>query len=192
MTAPPWSRPRPIVGSDSKTVVHVLDTSKLNITGGFTDQDTQGVPYIVLPCGIDEPTIQGELQHAAADALHQATHLFNARERPLRAFNVSTWLWMHEAMAVFMETIVMPENQDYFRFLKSWIDMPQVSLDNHQAGYQASMFIRYLSAKLGLEFVSKVWAESRPNETPLEAFIRLMPPGQKFSSPDPDDSDIFA
>jgi Family of unknown function (DUF6055) len=186
MTALPWQRQPPPTDSTGKSHVYVLDSSP------FTIHDSHKVPFIVLSCRSNEPTTQAELHRAAAEAVHEGTHLFNYRERPMYDPNSDIWEWFDEGLAVLMEMLVASGNPDYFRFLMDWIDMPEMSLDDQEGHYQAGMFIRYLTKKMGIEFVNKVWLESKIEESPLEAIERMMPPSQKFLSADPSDKDIFA
>jgi hypothetical protein len=186
MTGEPWRREPPPADETRKTHVYVFDSSP------FTYFDRRLNPFIVLSCRSNEPTTQAELHRAAAEAVHEATHLFNYRKRPMHDPNSDAWEWFDEGISVLMETLVASGNQDYFRFLMDWIDVPEMSLDAPGGKYQAGMFVRYLTKRLGLDFVNRVWTESDINETPIEALQRLMPAGQKFISPDPNDRDIFA
>lgn len=197
MTTPPLSRKPPCVGPAGKTAVYVFDIAELFLDGSpfpFTDVDLQDIPYIGLPCRSDEPTTPAELQRAAAAAVHEATHVFNFRERPLRDRLIyEVWSWFDEATCVFMETLVLPNNPDSLRFAMDWADHPEVPLDHWSAQYQAGLFVRYLAERMGPGFISRVWMESATSEKPLEALTRLSrEQGQEFSSPDPDIVDIFA
>jgi Family of unknown function (DUF6055) len=200
MKSPPWSRPDPIVGSEGKTVVKVLDTAELKIGARppFTAADLGGAPYIYLLCGTDEPMAKGERLRAMADAVHEATHVFNWSERPLHGPNLTLdmrndpWRWMHEAMAVYMETVVLKGNQDFHRFLRYWVTIPEIPLDTPKAGYQASMFLCYLAEKVGPEVINRIWTPPKMKETPLHAIERVLKQeGRIFVSPLPDD-DVFA
>jgi hypothetical protein len=186
MTSAPWQREPPVADRTGKTHVYVLDNSP------FTAHDRNEIPYIGLSCRSNEPTTQAELHRAAAEAVHEGTHLFNYRERPMHDPNSDVWEWFDEGLAVLMEMLVASGNPDYFRFLMDWIDVPEMSLDDPEGHYQAGMFIRYLGKKMGLEFVNKVWMQSEIQESPLEAIKRMMPSSQKFISADPNDRDLFA
>ncbi|MCI0489895.1 MAG: DUF6055 domain-containing protein [Blastocatellia bacterium] len=186
MTDSPWNRDKPEVGAGGRTHVYLSDSSP------FTATDGQGIPFINLPCRNNDPTTQAEIRRAAAEAVHEATHVFNHRKRPFIDLFTDPWVWFDEGMALFMETLVVPGNPDYCRFLMNWIDMPEISLDDIHAKYQAGMFIRYLSKRIGNEFINDVWTKSRETEKPLEALVRLMPAGKIFLSHDPSVKDIFA
>lgn len=186
MTAEPWGREPPAVGEAGKTHVYVFDSSPL------TSYDLRKVPYIVLPSRSSEPTSHAELSRAGAEAIHVATHLFNYRERPFHDVRSAPWEWFDEGMAVLMEMLVAPGNADYFRSLIDWSDNPQIPINDPDGKYQAGMFIRYLSKRLGLEFINDVWTKSDPEEGPLEALQRLMPGGEKLVSADPEVRDLFA
>src|SRR5688572_24388298 len=96
-------------------------------------------------------------------------------------------------MALFMETIVVAGNPDYFRFILNWIDMPELSLDDPRAKYQAGMFIRYLAKRIGPQFINDVWMDSEKYEPPLEALERIL---EKYESDrkliSSTESDVFA
>jgi len=184
MTADPWHREAPVTDG-GRTHVYIADSEPYTF-------HRRKVPFIVLSSRSNEPTTQAELYRAAAEAVHEATHLFNFREHPMNDPNSKAWEWFDEGIAVLMETLVASGNTDYFRFLMNWIDMPEVSLDDPKGKYQAGMFVRYLSKRLGVGFVNDVWTQSLVDETPLQTIARLIPSGQTFISPDPTVSDIFA
>jgi hypothetical protein len=149
LTAKPWSRPRPAVSDSRRVEVYVFDISELIPADGspFTSS-ADSTPFICLPAGSYEPSPQAELHRAAAEAIHEATHVFNHRERPLGGPNSGPWEWVDEALAVLMEITLIPGNQDHFRFLKNWVEIPEVPLDNWAARYQAGLFACYLEKKL--------------------------------------------
>lgn len=186
MLSSPWNREPPPTDSSKKTHVYILDSSP------FTAYNRDYVPFIVLSSRSSEPTTQAELHRAAAEAVHEGTHLFNYTKRPMHDLNSPAWEWFDEGHAMLMEMLVAPGNPDYFRFLTNWIDMPEMPLDDPDAHYMSGMFVRYLSKRMGCEFVNNVWTGSEPNEVPLTTLERLMPEGQKFLSANPDDKDLFA
>jgi Family of unknown function (DUF6055) len=195
MTDAPWNRPPPVVDLDRRTHVFVFDTYPFTDVDPFSQtapgSSAQTVPYIVLPCRNDETSTQAELQRAAAEAVHEATHVFNFTEKPDDLL-VPAWEWYDEGFAVFMETLAVAGNPDYVRFLKNWIDRPEVPLDHRNARYQAGMFVRYLARRLGHRFVNEVWTDSAPSEGPFQAIQRMLPPNQVLISPDPKVKDLFA
>jgi hypothetical protein len=196
MTGPPWSRSAPVVDAGGRTHVFALNHSAITADDPFLEPHPKwtgrSVPFIVLPCRSDETTTQAELQRASAEAVHEATHVFNYTERPYDSFTSQDWEWFDEAFAVFMETRVLAGNPDYVRFLMNWIDMPEVPLDHSSAKYQAGMFVRYLAKRLGNEFVNDVWVSSEEKEDPLKTIQRLL--GDRFEvvSSDPHVQDLFA
>ncbi|NOT60208.1 MAG: hypothetical protein HOP19_08280 [Acidobacteria bacterium] len=193
LTAAPWSRPRPAVGDAGLIEVYVFDISELAVADGspFTSITEQGKAYICLPAGSFEPSPQAELHRAAAEAIHEATHVFNHQKRPLGDLQSRPWEWVDEALAVLMEITLIPGNQDHFRFLKNWVEMPEVSLDNWGARYQAGLFAYYLEKKVP-GFLNRVWQQAIPEDSPLEAMKRLAPAGEIFLSHLPDETDLFA
>ena len=182
----PWHREAPVTDATNKTHVYLLDDSP------FTAYDQDLVPFIVLSSRSNEPTTQAELHRAAAEAVHEGTHLFNYTKRPMHDLNSEAWVWFDEGLVMLMEMLVAPWNPDYFRFLTNWIDMPEMSLDDPDAHYVSGMFIRYLSKRMGCEFVNRVWMESKAQDTPLKTLEQLMPQGQRFLSANPDEEDLFA
>jgi hypothetical protein len=152
-----------------------------------------GVPYIGLSCRSDEPMNDAAMRRAAAEAVHEAVHVFNFTERPHNGIWANWWAWFDEALAVHLESRVLLGNQDYFRYLANWMDLPGVPLNQWGAHYQACLFVHYLSARLGPLFPNQVWMESRENEKPLEAIRRLLHDrGVVFASADPDHRDLFS
>ncbi len=195
MTSPPLNYKPLKVASEGKTLVYVFEISDLfpGKDDPFMSVDMDGIPYICLPCRSCEPTTGAELQLAAVRAVHEATHVFNCTKRSLRDPNYGPWAWVDEAMAVFMETLVLPGNPDPLRFLMNWSDRPEVSLDSWAGRYGASMFLRHLVKRVDLGFISKWWNDSEETESPPEALVRLLQDeGQEFSSADLDVPDIFA
>ena len=188
LISPPWNRQSPIVGKEGKTHVYVFDCG----LRPFTMFDEEKGPLIGLSSRNNEPTTQAELHRAAAEAVHEATHVFNYRERPFAELSSEPWIWFDEGFAVMMEMMVAPGNPDYFRFLMDWIDSPHIPLDHPSVRYQAGMFLQYLVNSLGPEFVNNVWTKSDEFEAPLEALERMMPAGKKFFSSQHDIRDVFS
>jgi hypothetical protein len=196
MTAAPWNRPAPIVDQGKKTHVFIYDSDPFTADDPFSTlapgSTATSVPYIVLPCRNDETTTQAELHRATAEAVHEATHIFNFTERPFDSMLAQEWEWYDEGFAIFMETHVVAGNPDYVRFLKNWIDMPEVPLDHPNAKYQAGMFVRYLAKRMGTAFINDVWTMSAPTEGPFQAIQRMLLPKHVLLSPNPAVPDLFA
>jgi hypothetical protein len=196
MTSPPWSRPAPIVDVDGRTHVFAFNHPAITADDPFADSAPRwagrSVPFIVLPCRSHETTTQAELQRASAEAVHEATHVFNYTQRPYDDFSSQDWEWFDEAFAVFMETRVLAGNPDYVRFLMNWIDMPETPLDHSSAKYQAGMFVRYLAKRLGNEFINDVWVNSDPTDDPLTAIQKLLGNRFRVVDSDPAVQDLFA
>lgn len=207
MTAQPLERQLPGFFAQRKVNVYIVDISQMfpEEECALTSVDEKRVPYIALPCRTNEPTIRAELDRAAAEAVHEATHVFNMRERPLYVRDSDErplldpyhwpWAWFDEATATFMESVVLAGNHDTLRFGLDWSDRPESSLDDWSACYEAWMFVRYLAKRFGLGFISKVWTEAAEDENPIETLTRLLDKdcnNSVFSSPKPDTPDIFA
>jgi len=195
MVQEPWKREPPYASKGGKIKVGIFDTSKADFRPGepFTDFDWQRVPFICLPHQNSEPSTQGEIRLAMVQAIHEATHVFNWCRRHPRDIDSGAWEWLDEAIATFMETLVMSGIPEHLRYVMYWNDMPEVSLDNYSTRYQASMFVRYLAKKYGVAFVNKVWMESLDEETPVQALARISQEASHvFSSHDPTVEDLFA
>ena len=195
MIQEPWKRESPYTRGQGKIKVGIFDTSKLKFRQSepFTNSDWQHIPFICLPHQNNEPSTQGEIRLAIVQAIHEATHVFNWCRRHPRDVNSGPWEWFDEATAIFMETLVMSGIPEHLRYVMYWNDMPEVSLDDYAARYQASVFIQYLAKKCGLGFVNKVWMESKDEETPIQALVRISQDANKvFSSSDPTIEDLFA
>jgi hypothetical protein len=187
MTAPPWNWPEPITDDGKKIRVFVCDEDPT------TYHDDEQYPCIVLPSRSDEPTTHAELLRAAAEAVHEGTHVFNFGKRPHYETSSNPWIWFDEGMAVLMETLVAAGNPDYFRFLRNWIDVPETPLDESEEKYQSGIFVGYLHRRLGADFVRRVWLDSDEGEGPIKALERLAEEnGITFVSPEPSVKDIFA
>ncbi|HZF09891.1 MAG TPA: DUF6055 domain-containing protein [Thermoanaerobaculia bacterium] len=191
MTGPPWNRPVPVTDGSRKTHVYVCDLSPVGDGSPFMAYDRNRIPYVALSCRSSEPLNEAVMRRAAAEAVHEATHVLNFSKRPLYGPYSEPWAWLDEGLAVFMESRVLPGNQDYFRFLADWIDVPGVSLNDWQAAYQACLFLHYLSGRLGSDFPNRLWMDSEDSEMPLEALRRFMPLGLSFASADPENRDLF-
>src|SRR5262249_44319730 len=117
MRQPPWSRPAPLTNSDAKTKVYICDLSMMG-GGPFTTRDADHVPFISLHSRSYEPMNDAAMRRAAAEAVHEGTHVFNYTQRPLDDDTYSSWWeWYDEGLAVLMESWVLPGNRDHFRFL---------------------------------------------------------------------------
>lgn len=194
MRASPWNRNPPLgMEQNGKINVYVFDVSEIISADGspFASATRDGNPYICLPSRSFEPSPQAEFHRAEAEAVHEATHVFNFRERPHTDIYSGAWEWVDEAIAVYMETHLIPGNHDHFRFLKNWVDMPEVSLDDWSARYQSGVFACYLENKMpGL--LNRLWVESRREERPFDVLSRLASPDRPFSSSDPGAQDLFS
>jgi hypothetical protein len=158
----------------------------------FSSADGDNIPFIGLPCRIHEPTIERAQLKATADAAHEAFHVIAASYRPFRDVNSTPWHWFNEGTAVFAERLLLQGNDDNLRFAVDWSDRPEEPLDSESSWYQAGIFVHYLANLLGTDFLSKVWTESLPTETPLTAIVRLLPKGVEFASADVAIDDLFA
>lgn len=186
MRSAPWDWPEPITDKTGKIRVYVCDEDP---TTGYDDNN---FPCILLSSRHDEPTTHGELLRAAAEAVHEATHAFTFTHRPHYETSSKPWIWFDEGLAVLMETLVSAGNPDYFRFLRNWIDAPEISLDDPDEKYQSGIFLGYLHRRLGPDFIKEVWTKSDIGEGPIEALERMsLGRDLTFLSPDPNVKDIF-
>jgi hypothetical protein len=193
MSDPLWGRRPPRTDASGKTLVYVCDLDQVGMGVPFTAANKERVPFIVLSSRSNEPLNDGVMRRAAAEAIHEATHVFNAEKRPFHLSGFRWWAWLDEAMATYMESRVLPGNQDYFRFLSNWIDLPGVPLNDWRASYQGCLFLHYLAEKVGPGFPHRIWIDSHPNERPLQAIHRLVSEkGRGFATSDPCKEDLFA
>jgi hypothetical protein len=193
MTGEPWSRDAPTVGDEEKTVVYVFDVSESfpGYYGPFTFVDLKGAPFIGLTSGSTEPTADAELARAAAEAAHEAVHVFNWQRRAILDPYWEQWRWFDEGMAVLLEAIVLPGNADHLRFLRDWVNLPHLPIDKDSMAYQAGVFLTYLARRTSLSFINDVWLKSGPTEKPFDTIERLLPADVSLFSPDPSEPDIF-
>jgi hypothetical protein len=194
MTSPPWDRRPPKTDASGKTHVYVCDLDQVGVGDPFTTSDRHRVPFIVLSCRSHEPLTDSAMRRAAAEAIHEATHAFNAEKRPFHhSADFHWWAWFNEAMATFMESRVLPGNQDYFRFLSNWIDLPGVPLNDWRAAYQGCLFLHYLAETVDPGLPNRIWTTAARDEKPLQAIDRLATEmGRTFASAAPDVQDLFA
>lgn len=174
MTNPPWSRVIPQWSASGKLPVYVCNLDQV-VRGGdpFTAFDRNGAPFIALSCRSSEPLTSSAMQRAAAEAVHEAVHAFNSEKRPFHRTAYLWWAWLDEALATFMESQVLPGNQDYFRFLSNWIDLPGVALNDWQAAYHGCLFLGYLTEAVDCSFPNRIWTEASSKERPLQTIHRL-------------------
>ncbi len=200
LTGPLFQRDPPQVGPEGKTIVRVCDLLDfplpLQLSDPFTTSEMtkEGVevPWIALPCRSPLPTLEGERRFVAAAAVHETVHAFNCRHRSLWEPASAPWEWFDEGMAHFGEMLVLPGNQDGLRFLHDWVDRPESSLDVRAARAQTGMFLRYLVNVMGPAFTTRLWTQSPPTETALDALVRLFGEEDRvFSSADPGNADFF-
>lgn len=179
LTRPPHSRQGPVVEPQAKkTLVYVLDLAAVGPGYGWPSSDhaidPPHPPFICLPARTEHPTLDAALQYARVAAIHEATHVFNARERPIGKFSYFLWRWLNEGMAVFLETVLAGGCPDYLQYCLNWVDRPERPLDDPQACYQAAMFVRCLEKTAGEGFVSQLWTQADEEEPPVAALARML------------------
>jgi hypothetical protein len=180
--------------TDASSLVRVLVFDLRDyLLGGdgspFTARGKDDVRTIALPCRNAEPLLQSCLNRAAADAVHEATHVFNYAARP-RGVKDGSWEWFNEATAVYMEARVLPGNLESIYFLMDWNDRPEVPLD--VTGYQGAMFVQYLVERYSAQLLTDLWEKSEPGEKPLEALARLSDDSPETKPPALTDCAVFA
>jgi hypothetical protein len=183
LIAPPfsWEKPNTRGGKTDVFVLHIGDAGLPNEP--FTAMYEDKVPYICLPCRSAEPVLQNALHRAEMEAVHEATHVFCWSLRPPVRLIEEKWGWFNEATAVFMESFVFAGNPDSIRFGLEWTDAPHVPLDDPSVQYQAGFFARYIARRFGPQLIGRLWAESKSNETPLQALERLLPAKDQSKMP---------
>ncbi len=174
-------------------IYHLFDDphTEMRVGEPFTHEDRSGIPYVGLPSRSHEPGIQDALKRARSEAVHEATHVF-IRQQKLARTNLNkmltmyrnqfrdwhtSWKWLDEATATYMEQVCYPGNDDYLRYCMNWIDMPHLSLNGTL--YEGCMYVRYLDRRFrGVgrpegQFAIDLWTSGRLEETPFEAIERL-------------------
>lgn len=141
----------------------------------FTTRD--GREFIIgLPSRRLEPDENSAFNLARADAIHEATHVFNFLARPpQRSLIEKGWQWFNEATAVFMERFLLHGTSACLRYIANWVDRPEVPLDHRDAEYEAGMFACYLSKRFGPRILTRIWTESGENDRPFDVLRRLLP-----------------
>lgn len=167
-STPPHLRPLPKPLID----VYVLDVFD-TLQGVPFMAVTKGVPYIVLPCRIPEPTTVAETLYATVCALHEGSHVLCEAQRGYARPESMRWRWFNEATAVWSEMLLSPDNPSTMGYFLGWCDFPERSLTVEPYWYGAGLFARYLEHELSEEFVSRVWTDGDRDRTPLETIERL-------------------
>lgn len=174
MSSPPWNRKHPVEAGE-KIPIYFVDVKKLlGFDNPFTFQQADNSAFIVLPCQCDVATVSQAFQFISAAAIHEATHVFNFTYRPFATYESQPWRWFDEGFCVFMENLVMWGNSDYFVYVRGWIDQPEIPLCHETRNSQAVMFVTFLAAKFGYEFINDVWTKAHRHETPLQTISRLL------------------
>lgn len=161
-------RPELVKDLPQQTHVYVYDTR----LAGMVERDGKE-RLLLLPVRHDLPRWKDALQRAQAEAAHEVMHLFNAVRHAPADMKSRWWEWLDEGLAVFAEAWVWPKNTDYYRFLPDWRDYPERPLDDAQARYQTRMFVAYLAARFGVEWLFQVWDGAKA-DMPLEALCQAL------------------
>ena len=184
----------PLTDQSGKTSVYLCELYDVTRRGcPFTD-GANGIPYIVLPCRQNTPSIEEELDYATAAAIHETLHLFNHTYRRLDEADsgADEWEWFDEATAVYMERAIRPDNRQHLRYLLDWIDEPEVPLDDVLGGYERALFVEYLCSRFGSRILTELWTDPRSDEGPVDAITRILTQHDEVSaSADPSIGDVF-
>ncbi len=181
LAGPVFKRNEPKPDSSERTNVLVFYLPDYLMTGAgcpATVPGRGGVATILLSCRAYEPVMQTALHVATSQAVHEGTHLFNFAAR---SPGDGRWSWFNEATAVFMEGYLLPGNLESIYHYLDWCDEPEAPLDANR-GYQGGMFIHYLMRKFGPDLITRLWEQSRLEETPIQALERLTGSGQDGST----------
>ncbi|NOT62691.1 MAG: hypothetical protein HOP19_20990 [Acidobacteria bacterium] len=192
MTTLPWKK-HPFNPVPLKVRVFVADF----YPPGMYQEDND--IYILLPSGTGEPDLKAELLNARITAIHEGFHAIISSYYPanLDYSQYQSWAWIDEGTAVYMESRLVRQSHDYYRYLRSWICQPEAPLDEDplafpMAPYRAVMFIKYLDKLFHEGFVDKVWCNASTSKDPFEVIRKTLPAGYNFLSGEHDDNDIFA
>ncbi len=181
-----WAVPR--TDASGKTHVYVMNTRSLfpNSDDALTWHDIDGVPYVLLPCHSKDPTLESAIQHAAADAAHEAAHVFldgTRDEPPWSAWGQRTWF--DESIASYLERTTLADNPHWLVGCRHWSDRPDVSLDAQESQY-AGLFAAYLVRLYGTDILKKLWDRAGPGKHPLHVLNDVLTADQReAASPDP-------
>lgn len=181
-------RPEPERGKDGRVPVYVFAVDDDDLDCGSPCMDEllflkpsglpdRVVPVLALPSRCAEPVWKTEEDQAQATAVHELSHLFNARFLPYRRLGahgpellptewISSWLWLDEGIAVAAEAEavkagVLSKNIDWLGFALDWVDRPGRALDDPAARYQSALFVRYVKRLMARQkdptFLNRVW-----------------------------------
>ena len=193
-------RPEPTKDKDGRVPVYVfaVDDADLDCGSPCTDEllflNPSGcpdriVPVLALPSRCAASDAKAEEVQARAAAVHELSHLFNARFLPYRRLGASglellpaewirSWLWLDEGIAVAAEAEaaqagVLPGNSDWLGFGLDWVDRPDRSLDDPRARYQSTFFVRYVKRLMTQQgdstFLNRTWQMAETVWHPIPA-----------------------
>lgn len=179
---------KPRTPANCKTLVLIGELSEFADGNPFTFDDPARGPMIVLPCRNQEPTHDGFVQRAVAEAVHETAHVFNFTSRPstIRRNN-DPWTWVDEATAVTLERLVLPMNPDCLRYAMRWTDEPETPLDAAGFWYASFPFMTHL-VRRDPQFGRQLWkGASASRQRPFEILSSLMGgAGRPYDTPDPE------
>ena len=101
-------------------------------------------------------------QTRGLDALHvTVAHEFN-HGLQFAYYQGSDCVWWQEASATWMEEVAYPAVDDYFQYLASFLQNPEISLDSTTPQlhiYGAALFAHFLDQRYSRDLVRSIWAE---------------------------------
>ena len=140
-------------------------------TSGATENNACA-SYIEIRNNYDASWFQDktELQNIQVTAAHEFFHAIQF------GYNCYEEIWMMEATAVWMEDVVYDHINDLYRYMNSWFNYPEKSLNDESNGcyrcYGSFIFFQYISEHIGgHETIKDIWDYSKSygnQETPKD------------------------
>ena len=179
----------PPFGADTfKTNVYIGNTHEdipdiSNASKAYTQVDDQGYAYLVF-----SPRYLGQHDELQATAAHELFHAIQWHANADYEFgptSAASWYW--EATAVWMESEVYPEVEDYASHIASFLFYPEIALNEFQIpetgslaethAYGAFLFPQYLVEHgPGADIIRRSFTETQGESDPLNVLDRLLRP----------------
>ena len=176
--------PQPIGTDTYKMNVYIGDSGpevpSADGAGGYAYADVDGVPYVVM---------WNQIQNREYTATTVSHEFFHTIQDTIGSYEyIGQGAWYFEATAVWMQSVVQPDDTSYADFLFGWAFMPELPInyfdyyngsgsitEYHQ--YAAGVFIRYLSDEYGGEaLIADSWTQAPPFGDPLVVLDGLLTP----------------
>lgn len=134
----------------------------LAYTTSGADEENACASYIEIRNNYDASWFQdkSELENIQVTAAHEFFHAIQF------GYNCYEEIWMMEATAVWMEDVVYDHINDLYRYMPSWFNSPEKSLNDESNGcsrcYGSFIFFQYISEHMGgHETIRDIWDISK-------------------------------